>query len=252
MNSTQSVKENHSESEAKSLAANGQNAEAAAKYARIGELLLVPEGIQYADEMFDKALQADASNAVGSDIARKRIAGIKALRRRSGHRVSDREVVQILLAQNEMGVLTANNELSRVGANVTESLQHLLDLREIREKVCLASSKTRPQSLMGSICIGWKTAENVQLSIDLLSGPQLVELGKNAKKQPVIILMDLTNVLRNPPRDLKEHVPTTFDARGNIAQIKDETMGGLFPNADIVEKTKQVLSGSGIKLKKTK
>ncbi|MBI3554941.1 MAG: hypothetical protein HY074_01605, partial [Deltaproteobacteria bacterium] len=44
------------------LVAEGHTNEAAAEYARIGELLLVPEGIQYADKMFDRALELDPNN----------------------------------------------------------------------------------------------------------------------------------------------------------------------------------------------
>jgi len=47
---------------AKQLVKEGKTEEAAAQYARIGELLLLPEGFGYADEMFDKALALDPKN----------------------------------------------------------------------------------------------------------------------------------------------------------------------------------------------
>ncbi len=56
------VTEKVSEQHAAQLAAEGKAAESAAEYARIGELLLLPEGIIYADKMFDKALEIDPKN----------------------------------------------------------------------------------------------------------------------------------------------------------------------------------------------
>src|SRR4051812_2289659 len=50
------------EANAKLAQANAKLTESADKYARLGELLLVPEGLEYADEFFNKALEVDPSN----------------------------------------------------------------------------------------------------------------------------------------------------------------------------------------------
>ncbi len=57
------VKHISSEKVAKVLLTEGNNEKAAEEYARMGELLLLPEGLQYADKMFDKALSADPNNS---------------------------------------------------------------------------------------------------------------------------------------------------------------------------------------------
>src|SRR4051812_10452147 len=49
--------------EGKASEAIAVDKEAAAHYARLGELLLMPEGMEYADEMFAKALAIDPNNA---------------------------------------------------------------------------------------------------------------------------------------------------------------------------------------------
>jgi hypothetical protein len=52
------------EAAAKQLAADPAKAkEASAYYARLGELLMMPEGAQYADQMFQKALKLDPTNS---------------------------------------------------------------------------------------------------------------------------------------------------------------------------------------------
>jgi hypothetical protein len=52
-----------SEKDVAALTAAGKTQQAAAEDARIGELLMMPEGFQYADQMFDKALALDPNNA---------------------------------------------------------------------------------------------------------------------------------------------------------------------------------------------
>src|SRR4029079_15406870 len=51
-----------SQQDAEKLKAQGKNAEAAEKYARLGEMLLVPEGLEYADDFFNQALALDPKN----------------------------------------------------------------------------------------------------------------------------------------------------------------------------------------------
>ena len=54
--------ESYSESNAAKLVAAGQPEDAAEEYARIGEQLLIPGAVEYADQMFDKALNLNINN----------------------------------------------------------------------------------------------------------------------------------------------------------------------------------------------
>jgi hypothetical protein len=101
-----------------------------------------------------------------------------------------------------------------------------------------SASGKRNGHIFFPICLTFEHASEAEAIVQMLSGPTTIELGRFANGNPIHILVDVTRLIRNPPRDLKDALPTEFDYRGTAFPPKDATLGGIFPNGDFLAKLK--------------
>lgn len=76
--------------------------------------------------------------------------------------------------------------------------------------------------------------DSVEAALQVLSmmknGPVQLHVDNGAQTKTVSV--DVVGFSKAPLKDLRSLRPTQFDSCGNVTQITDPTVGGLFPNAD--------------------
>lgn len=175
---------------------------------------------------------------------------MKAISELNGSNLTAKETIGVLNAYPNLLTLESDNQLGAIAASTSQALKYGVELANMRATLCDLSPnpRTTANSLFTPICIEAEVADQMQLGVDLLAGPKSVYLGTNPAGEKVNVVVDINAVLNNPPKDLKALFPITFDAQGNPTNYPDPTMGGLFPNGDVISQLE--LTGSSHKVKR--
>ncbi|HUP57098.1 MAG TPA: hypothetical protein VM598_06575, partial [Bdellovibrionota bacterium] len=185
--------------------------------------------------MTDSIRLGTAYGAKGVESAIRRLKAIDDIRRQSGREgATHADTVGVLREFPQLFTLERDQQLGELRDSTTAAIRRQLEFAELREQLCDNPTRTEETSVVRPICLEAEVVDQLQLGLDLLSGPKDVLLGQNRSGSDVKIVMDLSTVLRNPIKDLKAQLPRSFDAEGNPVNYPDGTMGGLFPNGDFV------------------
>jgi hypothetical protein len=173
----------------------------------------------------------------------RRLRAIRSIRSDDREPLTPQDITGVLMEFPALLTLESDNQLSLVAQSSTEALKDGLELASLRTELCEGKGRTAKNSLIRPICIAADEADALQMGVDLLAGPTQVNMGIDPNGAKVMILTDVTQILTNSPKDLKAFLPTSFDDNGYPVVYPDPTMGGLFPNGDVIKKFGQ-LSGS--------
>lgn len=175
------------------------------------------------------------------EFAIRRLKGLTSLRENDDYqRVTAEDVTNLLREFPELFTLEKDNELAQVAGNVSAVLKNALSFNDLKSELCKGKARTTKNALFVPICLTSDMVDSLKLGVDLLAGPKEIVLGQDSSNRDVRIMVDLTKILKTPPADLKALLPVSFDDNGNPVNYPDTTMGGLFPNGDIIEKLKKV------------
>lgn len=184
---------------------------------------------------------ATAYSQKDSEFAIRRLKGLASLRERSEDRnVTAEDVTNLLREFPELFTLEKDNELAQVAGNVSSILKNALSFNDMKSELCDSKTRTIKNASIFPICLTSNMVDSLKMGVDLLAGPKEIDLGTDAQGRTVRIMIDISKILKNPPADLKALLPVSFDDNGNPENYPDTTMGGLFPNGDIIEKMKKV------------
>jgi hypothetical protein len=156
-----------------------------------------------------------------------------------GHMTAE-EVTNLLREFPDLLTLEHDNELGEVAKNATAAIKNTLALDDMKSELCSGKSRNEKTSLFFPICLDIEMVNSLRMGADLLAGPKEIVLGQDDSGQDVKILIDLTKVLKTPIADIKALLPVSFDNDGNPVDYPDQTMGGLFPNGDLIAKFKKL------------
>ena len=174
------------------------------------------------------------------EFAIRRLKALDQVRRDAGSDgLTAQDVVGVIRHYNRLFTLETDNQLSEIAKSTSQVLKNGIELANLKSTICDGTDRTADNSLIRPICIEASMVDSLQIGLDLLAGPKEVTIG-NDEDGNINIVMDVNAILNHPPKDLKDLLPTTFDANGNPMSYPDATMGGLFPNGDIVNKLKLV------------
>ena len=191
--------------------------------------------------MADQIRLATAYSQKDSEFAIRRLRAIDAIRRESGRGgLSSQDVVNVLREFRDLLTLEKDHELTQFSGSLGEILRNALEFSNMKEKLCNKKDRKDNNSLFHPICISAEAVDSLRVGLDLLAGPKEIDLGTDHSGHMVRIVADLSQVLRQPPKDLKALLPISFDEKGHPVDYPDATMGGLFPNGDFIEKFKQI------------
>lgn len=191
-----------------------------------------------------------AYNISGSDAAIKEIDALDKRRKEQGKKLSTRDVVRTLNKYSDLFTLADDNQLSELANSTEQVLRHALDLHTMRNEVCDNPLRMGSSRLFPTLCVGLEAVDRIELTLDLLAGPEEILLGNNEYGEPVTLWVDVTPILKNSPKDLKDLLPTEFNYKGEPVSFPDPTMGGLFPDGDFFEKFKGVKKDKGLSFTK--
>ena len=184
---------------------------------------------------------ATAYSFKDSEYVIRRLKAVDTIRYESGLKgLSAQDVVDVLREFNDLFVLERDHQLVELSRSSAEILKTGLELDDMRSELCDGKTRTDLNALFHPICIGADVVDAFHIGLDMLAGPKEMVLGKNSSGRDVKIVVDLSRTLSTPPRDLKALLPTTFDAKGEPVNYPDPTLGGLFPNGDLIQKLKEV------------
>jgi hypothetical protein len=191
--------------------------------------------------MVDSIRLSSAYSGKDSEFALRRLKAIDAIRRDSGlPGLTAEDVVDTLNEFPSLFTLEPDQQLAPIAVSSAEAVTHALELAALRDQLCNGTARTDDNSVIHPICIEADAVDALKLGSNLLAGPAEVTLGKDSSGNAVKIVTDLAGTLKNPAKDLKTLLPTSFDDAGNPVDYPDATMGGLFPNGDFVSKMQQL------------
>jgi hypothetical protein len=186
---------------------------------------------------------ATAYSQKDMEFALRRMKALSHIRSRSkrGHMTAE-DVTNLLREFPDLLTIEKDQELTEAGKNATAALKSALSFGDMKAELCDYSNKKRnaKNSVLFPICISASMVESLQMGVDLLAGPKEIVLGMDQNSHEVRIVIDVTRLLKNPPADLKALLPVSFDEDGIPVDYPDATMGGVFPNGDLIEKFKKV------------
>lgn len=152
------------------------------------------------------------------------------------HRVlTEKERIALIRSFKNLGVLESDHQLPELARATGELLQQAMDFASLESSLCRSEKRKADARIAKSLCFTAQNIEAFMLGMDLLAGPKVVEM-KSASHSKFKILVDVNRILHHPVKDLKSLLPTQFDEFGKAHQLGDPTVGGLFPNGDIVDK----------------
>jgi hypothetical protein len=191
--------------------------------------------------VLDTIRLATAYSFESSEHAVRRMRVIDAINKEQGMKgITTREVVETLKQHRNLLKLESDQELPQLAQSTSEVLRRALDFASMKAELCDSKERNETNAVVFPICIAAETVEDLQLSLDALAGPKEVTLGWDDADQKIKIVMDMSRALKNPVRDIKALLPTTFAADGSAVKWPDPTLGGLFPNGDFIEKIKKI------------
>jgi hypothetical protein len=174
------------------------------------------------------------------EFAMRRLKALDQIRREAGAPgVSAQDVVEVLRHYNRLFTLESDNQLSEIAKSTSQVLRNGIELANLKSTLCDSTDRTADNSLIRPICIEASMVDSLQTGLDLLAGPKEIKLGDD-ENGSINVVMDINAILNHPPQDLKALLPNSFDQAGNPTSYPDATMGGLFPNGDIISKLKLV------------
>lgn len=153
--------------------------------------------------------------------------------------VSPQQVVALLNQYPKFLKLTSTNELSKITTSVETTLNQVIELGEA-EELCKDPARLISNVLLKSICVSMNELSFARSALEMLAGPALVELGKTRGHRSVKIRMDLAAFLKSAPSDIRDLLPTSFTPAGEPIEMRDPTMGGLFPDGDFLSKMQSI------------
>ncbi|MDH5415510.1 MAG: hypothetical protein OEW87_15335 [Flavobacteriaceae bacterium] len=157
-----------------------------------------------------------------------------------GRSLTDQETHRIVKKYPEYLVLEKDHRINEIVQDLEGIIEVGMDLEALNNQFC--NNELRSSNLVKTICFSKEAREDMQKTLDYLSGPQEVTLGQDINGEDVKILIDLPAYLNNPVADLKSLIPTEYneDGTGNYTVMPE--LNGFFPNNDLLEKLKQVKS----------
>ncbi|GEM_PF-1566087 len=158
--------------------------------------------------------------------------------------ISTRQLVEILRSEPKFLSLTDETQLSKIPYNSERIMREILDLGAMERELC-GSETRRMTHLVASVCFTGNAVALATRNLEMLAGPSRVRIGYDEIGEPVEILMDVTALFRDPSRDLKSLLPNKFNRKGHAISYPDPTMGGLFPDGDLIERLK-VIDAPGV------
>jgi len=153
--------------------------------------------------------------------------------------LTDAETHQIVSRHSDYLTLEKDNKMTEVVADLENITEMAMDLETLNNQFC--DNDSREDNIIDSICFGEESRVEMDKIMDFLSGAQESNLGKDINGNDVNIIIDLPAFLNNPVKDLKTVVAPIFDIDGKLTE-QEPKVNGLFPNSDLLEKTKQVVS----------
>lgn len=191
--------------------------------------------------MADQIRLSTAYSLKDAEVAFGRLRSLGEARREQGlSGLTQQEVVETIRSANALFTLEADNQLHKIAKSETQALRDGLELANLKSSLCDGSERTAANSLIRPICLEANMIVSMNLGLDLLSGPKEISLGSDEGGDQVRVVMDINAVLKNPPKDLKDLLPRFFDSKGNPIHYPDPTLGGLFPDGDLLTKLKLV------------
>jgi hypothetical protein len=157
------------------------------------------------------------------------------VRRSRGRAPTVRQIVLGMRNFPSLLRLESDNELGLVSSSIERAIRGGLELASLRSTLC---GPSRAGTLLGALCMDSELVSRLQETLNLLAGPTDLSLGRHVGN--VKIRTDLSALLVRSPTDLKAFLPTQFNSAGKPVSYPDQTVGGLFPNGDIVEKLQQI------------
>lgn len=158
----------------------------------------------------------------------------------SSKRITTRDVIK---AMNSIGTgrdlftLDSAHELDMVTSDMSSAIKNAEYLASMQDMICMKDGRLGGANLLKSICMTYEAADEMN---KLFAGPTMVTLGGSKSGGMVQIKMNLVTFLKNPPADLKALAEGAYDAKGNLVSLKDSTLGGLFPDGDVVTKINEL------------
>ncbi len=154
---------------------------------------------------------------------------------RSDIQLTPAHLVELIKDYSELGRLMSDNRLADVAQSAADVTEHLLGMYTMRAELCGNSARRDANRLFRDICFSSEDMSQIQGIASLMAGPTKVTIGSGGES-PVRILVDAPSFLKHPPADLKALLPTSFSETGAPNRLPDPTMGGLFPNGDLLSK----------------
>jgi len=191
---------------------------------------------------------ATAYSLKDSELAFRRLRGLDRLRRNENKDgLSAQDIVNVLRspAYPQLMTLEADNQLSTIADSTAQILRTAIDLSDLKTGFCGNNARNIDNSLFIKVnCPTFEFIDSLHTSLDMIAGPKEIELGKDEAGKSVRIVIDITANLKNPVKDERTLLPTSFDENGNATDYPDPSMNGLFPNGDLIEKFKQLSDSS--------
>ena len=106
-------------------------------------------------------------------------------------------------------------------------------------------------------CTNAEASHSIMTLNAILEGPfQIAKTQTNSKGEETdnryVTEINVGNFLNNPPQDLRDLLPTEYDEQAHQIKFADETLGGLFPNADASTFFKFPIDGSSVSIQPAK
>lgn len=158
-----------------------------------------------------------------------------------GRELTDKEMHEIILKYPNYITLEADHQTAEVLEDLNRITEAAMDLEALNNKYC--DNDTRENNIIKVICVSEEESESIDQMMKYLSGPTEVSLGVDAQGNEVMVLMDLPTYLKNPLRDLKSLITGEYNDDGSMNMISEPELNGLFPNRDLLEKSKLVVDG---------
>ena len=157
-----------------------------------------------------------------------------------GRSLTDKETHRIVSRYSDYLVLEKDHKMDEIVQDLESIVEVGMDLETLNNQFC--DNDSRSANLIKTICFSETAREDMQKSLDYLSGPQETVLGQDVNGADVKILIDLPAYLNNPVQDLKTLIPSEYNEDGSGKFTTEPNLNGLFPNKDLLDKLKQLKS----------
>ncbi len=157
-----------------------------------------------------------------------------------GRDLTDKELHRIVSRYDDYLTLEEDHKMGEIVQDLEKVVEAGMDLETLNNQFC--DNDLRINNLVKAICFSQTAREDMQKSLDYLSGPQEIVIGKKVDGLDVKIMIDLPAYLNNPVQDLKTLIPTEYNEDGSTKYTVEPDLNGLFPNKDLLEKLNKLKS----------